>query len=526
MMNIRLKRLLLAGTMLTLSTTILKAQDASEALRYSQTVPVGTARSQAIGGAMGSLGGDYSASSINPAGLGFYNTSEIVIAPNFFFNTNTTKYALSTQNPNQFGTYKENKNGLQVPTIGIVLSMPNMKPSSPWRNFTVGIGVNTIANFRRVTYLEGDNYNYSMSDRWVQQLTEDGASLSDALTNYVDGAGLAVNTYLVDTFNVSPNNPSWFTSVNPTTGIQQRDRKVESGGIYETNLSFATNYGDKLYLGMNLGYTILRYKQERLYQEDDISGDDLNEFKYFDYNVNQETEGTGVNIKIGAIYAPVSNVRIGVAFHTPTWYSMNDVTNNSVLANTENFQVNGSSERMTATTDLNDGYPLEFSYNYRTPLKATGSLSYVFGTFQAAKQQGFITADVDYIDYSTSRYKFPGFQSISDQVNEDIKATYKATFNARVGGELKFDWFAVRAGYAYYGSPYENSDFDASIQRLSGGVGYRGKGMFVDLTYVNSMQKDTYYPYTLLYKYSDLPISSGSTKLSTSTIVASVGFKF
>ena len=47
------------------------AQLPEDALRLSWTVQSGTARIQAVGGAMGSLGGDITATFVNPAGLGF-----------------------------------------------------------------------------------------------------------------------------------------------------------------------------------------------------------------------------------------------------------------------------------------------------------------------------------------------------------------------------------------------------------------------------------------------------------------------
>jgi hypothetical protein len=55
---------------------VLQAQEPDDALRYAWTQPNGTARQQAIGGAMGSLGGDLSALFVNPAGLGFYKTGK------------------------------------------------------------------------------------------------------------------------------------------------------------------------------------------------------------------------------------------------------------------------------------------------------------------------------------------------------------------------------------------------------------------------------------------------------------------
>lgn len=63
------------------------AQEEADALRYSRTTTGGTARAQAIGGAAGSLGGDVSAAHVNPAGLGFFRTSEVVITPGFNFRT-------------------------------------------------------------------------------------------------------------------------------------------------------------------------------------------------------------------------------------------------------------------------------------------------------------------------------------------------------------------------------------------------------------------------------------------------------
>ena len=49
----------------------------------SWATPSGTARQQAIGGAMGSLGGEITSMFVNPAGIGFYKNAEIVFSPGF-----------------------------------------------------------------------------------------------------------------------------------------------------------------------------------------------------------------------------------------------------------------------------------------------------------------------------------------------------------------------------------------------------------------------------------------------------------
>jgi hypothetical protein len=57
------------------------AQNQVDALRYSQIYPGGTARSTAMGGAFGALGGDFYSASLNPAGLGVYRSSEFTFTP-------------------------------------------------------------------------------------------------------------------------------------------------------------------------------------------------------------------------------------------------------------------------------------------------------------------------------------------------------------------------------------------------------------------------------------------------------------
>src|SRR5882757_8311059 len=70
----------------------LSAQLPEDALRSAWTAPSGTARQQAIGGAMGSLGGEISATFVNPAGLAFYRSGDFVLSPGFRFQKDNSLY--------------------------------------------------------------------------------------------------------------------------------------------------------------------------------------------------------------------------------------------------------------------------------------------------------------------------------------------------------------------------------------------------------------------------------------------------
>ena len=115
-------------------------------------------------------------------------------------------------------------------------------------------------------------------------------------------------------------------------------------------------------------------------------------------------------------------------------------------------------------------------------------------------------------------------------LNNSMSKVFKSAVNIRLGGELKFETLMVRAGFGYYGNPYTNTYFynrpgdvvNASRMNISGGLGWRNKGMFVDLTYIHQIVKDGFYPYVLdegVYDIAKLNQSIGN-------ILLTVGFKF
>ena len=83
-----------------------------DAIRLSDVRLQGTARSTAMGNAFGALGGDFTSSSINPAGIGVYRSSEFVF---------TTQLGNEEVDANYLGTTNtDNKFKLSVPRNNFV----------------------------------------------------------------------------------------------------------------------------------------------------------------------------------------------------------------------------------------------------------------------------------------------------------------------------------------------------------------------------------------------------------------------
>ncbi len=492
------------------------AQEPVDALRYSWTTQTGTARNQAIGGASGSLGGEFSNLFVNPAGLGFYKTDELVITPGYNLNNNKNTYKGITTN--------NSLNKFNLGASGILFSLNN-HPKSNVRNYTIALGITKSADFNSEIFYKGGNNKSSYSEKYLEELIHNNVTdPNKAAADYPYGSSLALNTYLIDTTKAANGSVSGYKSLaTVVTGLNQENTISSSGGVYDIALGGAVNLRDKLFLGGTLSIPILNYDRKSTFKESDATTNTTNNFKYFSINELLETTGYGINAKIGLIYKPVEYVRLGIAIHSPTFYELTDKYSTVIQTDLEGY--GGAGIKSQSSLDFNNNQPGNLKYNLSTPWRIIGSASYVFREVEnVERQKAFITADLEYVDYSSASFTVLNDQDVDiknyfTDLNKLIDQQYQGAFNFRMGGELKFNTIMFRLGGAYYGNPYKDDKADRI--KLSGGLGYRNKGFFADLTYVYAMNKDVNYPYRL----QDKPNDPASLKNNAGNIVATIGFK-
>jgi hypothetical protein len=495
------------------------AQEPADALRFSWTVPSGTARHQAIGGAMGSLGGDITALYVNPAGLAFYKTGDVVLTPSYRFGKYKATYL------NREETDKDEK--FTFGTTGFVAG--SGRQGKKVRNVAFSIGVNTMADFKNEIMYRGANNQSSYSQKYLEELSNFGIKDSTAAYRFPYGTSLAVNTYWVDTIGGGIRNNYNFQSRSAnilSSGLLQEQIINNKGGIYEFAFGGAANLNDKLMIGGSLGIPILSYDRKSKFTEADATDNPNNQFNFATVEESLSTTGAGINLKLGMIYKPHESWRLGLAAHSPTFYNLTDNYEVTVSADVED----GQGVWSQSSSYLNDASS-EFKYSLVTPYRLIGSVSYVLREIEdITRQKGFITADVEYVNYKASSFKQDdenGFdqetETYLDELNNAIDNAYKGAFNFRLGGELKFTTLMVRAGAAYYGNPYQDINGEkGSKLNLSGGLGYRNMGFFADLTYVYAIHKDVHFPYRL----ESAPYTGAKINTTASNILMTIGFKF
>ncbi len=500
------------------------AQVPEDAVRYSWYPQNGTARNMAIGGAMGSLGGEITSTFVNPAGLGFYKTREIVITPGIALGKAKADYRGTTTS--------EKKNGFSLGPTGIVIGSPIRY--QPRNSSAFSIAVMQTANFNSTVRYKGLNNFSSFSEQFAEEFAKSNLSINQVLNSMSPmpyTAALGLQTFLIDTVRVGGTlqvRGAPETILDAGQALQQEMLRTSTGGMYELALAGAFNQEDKWYFGGTLGIPIVYYKSNMQFTEVDTSANNLNGFRSFDYRDNFQSTGVGFNVKLGAIYKPQEYIRLGLAIHSPSVIFMKDERTASLTTNLESPSGQAESFLESSNTFTNN-QPGQAEYLQNTPWKAIISGSYVFREVEnVERQKGFITADIEYVNHKGSRFNSDAESPTQEDkdyykaLNEVVKDQYKGAFNFRLGGEVKFNTIMARLGAAYYSDPYNDAAFKANRMLLSGGLGYRHRGVFIDLTYVHNITKDASFPYRL----EDRPNTYASTKQTVGNIVATVGWKF
>lgn len=443
-------------------------------LLFSQTNPGGSARVQALGGAQISLGGDISSLQSNPAGLGMFNRSTFSLSTGLsFINSNASFYGTNTDG------LKLNAN---IPNFGIVLQKEGNRKI---KSHSFGISYNRIADYQNRFVYEGRNSQSSMLDYFIERadgiLEDEFYNNNSSAYNSVEGLAVRTELILPTSFFDSTNGVDDLYDSDILGNPFQRETVDVRGAQYQFNLGYGFNYDDKLYLGANIGITSVDYSSKLTYSENnfayipkDANDTYQNPLNGFNLEENLNISGRGVNTTLGVMFRPVDFVQIGAAFISPTYFTFDEGFDSNMDADYKSISNQYAESDIIAT------------YSLITPMKLSGGITFFGGKY------GFISADVEMLNYGKNRFSSSDFSTTED--NRIMKANYDKVYNYRIGGEVRFDIFRLRGGYALS----QNGNMEITpTQSFTGGAGIRYKHVSFDLAIVNILRNFDYSPYTL-----------------------------
>ncbi len=509
------------------------AQNELDAYRYMTPTPAGTARAIGMAGAFSAVGADFSATTLNPAGLALYRKSEFMLTPAVRIIQNKSDY-LSGKGTTNYGRFG-------FSNVGYVFAdriakwnretRTREEATKGLKSYGFSIGFNQIAQLGRKTEVSAYNPSSSITEYFAAQAN--GLTVTD-VEAYNGYAGQAWWAYAIDTSGTDGN----YIGAARGGKVQQDVNFTEIGRTNEWTVGFAANVDDKLYFGGTLGIQDLKYQQEMVFEEKDINNlhnswaNDSTPYTSSTFTTGFTTKGTGFNLRLGVIAKPADFLRVGLSVVTPTLVQCTDRYYSEIVG-----YIDGDLNAKKLDPPAPDG---AFSYALSTPFKVT------LGTMALLGKRGFVSADFDYTDYTTAKFKSsasPGssfYYSFRDE-NQAIRDLFSGAYNLRFGGELRFGPGRARAGFAHYGSILKKEFLNYYVfpvdpvtpqvgklqggkQLFSLGLGIKQKTFYLDLAFTHEVYADRRLLYTLIdaTAYSPELIN----RLSSNNLYMTIGFTF
>ena len=451
----------------------------------------GTARYVGMGGAMEALGADISTMTSNPAGTGFFSRTQVSVTGGLVWQNGVESHSVS-------GGHKTNASFDQ---IGIVAPLKiNGKPC-------INVG-----------------FNYHKSRNFDQILTASGA-LSMASQNKLS----AIKYDKVGEWGWNAIDANYKKILEKTDDQGNKYMDYYNGqafdfgqyqhgyiGVYDFNISGAVS--NNFYLGVTAGLHDVNYRSCSTY------------FEQLEQNTNGASaerlkiDGTGVDVKVGAIFLPVdgSPFRVGLYINSPVFYDLK-------------LRADAGSGFVQYSGNLSDNNSSAYIRNYctyeykiYTPWKFGVSLGHTVGSYLA------LGATYEYSDYGSidnrvidGTYYDPWYgdaydtSSSDDVMNAHTERTLKGVHTLKLGAEFKpLPTLALRAGYNWVSAVFDENGFrDGSLEspgsgyatstdytnwkatnRFTLGLGFQAsKKINLDLAYQYSHTNGDFYPFMSYY---------------------------
>lgn len=472
---------LLAGTSSALAETsgrIINAPyfDISQRILFSQNDYVfGTSRSSAMGGAFTSLGADLSSMNINPAGLGMYQSSDWGITQGLSIT------GINTSSPNmQPGNFSSGGTRTSYGLDNVAIVFNTYNKARTLTSLSFGFGYNRTANFNSNSYARASGNNVSIANMFSKQL-DVMANMSDPIGPadlqssarpfeddriYFDEWG-AVLGYQSGMLTNSGGN--YGIALGPNAETESFLRSVTKGGIYEYNFSLGANISNFLYLGASIGASQIQYKELLTYEET-FSNQSSDFVGKLWYDQNTHISGAGFTMKLGAVVRPVEPLRIGVAFHLPTYYTINKYYTGEM----------GTDIPRSANTGR-----LEDELRFNTAPKLLVGASVVMGS------RAILAVDYECAWYNKIRTRSVEMKD-EEASKEESDLFFKPGHTLRAGVEFRVsDVMSLRAGGGYQFSMLNdkywlaNTPVAHSGYNVTAGLGFNvGRNAYIDVAYL------------------------------------------
>jgi hypothetical protein len=143
-------------------------------------------------------------------------------------------------------------------------------------------------------------------------------------------AFIGYQTYMISPDTNSPDNNTYYNNV--PSGSYYQENYLESTG-YNGKVAFnaSAQYKDFLSIGLNINSHFTDYVQTTTFYEDNNNSSTTG-VRNFVFDNNLHTYGNGFSFQLGAIAKITNALRAGIAYESPTWYTLRDELNQNAAS--------------------------------------------------------------------------------------------------------------------------------------------------------------------------------------------------
>ncbi len=460
----------------------LQAQAFEDAWRYAQVEPVGTARFTAMSGAFSSLGGDLSALSLNPAGATTFTTNRFSATLSFFNKTNTATYF---KTPAQVDYNSFDDQIISMDQVGVVWVFKS--DVSDWNKIALAVNYNKDADYGNYIRIKGtNNSGSSIADYFVDNangvkladikqidgIDADYQWLGENIGFYAQQAYLGYQAYIINPVDENDDNNVLYTPNAIYNTLNHINKIYRTGNKTHVDFALAGTYQKTLQLGFSLSAYSIDYEENNTIEEKDY--DASSDLQYLKMKNALRVEGSGMSLKLGAIYKLADGIKLSLAYHSPEWLEINEYMKQAV--HTEM----GNGDMFDVAPDIENAFA---PYKIITPSK------WITGASAVINKKALISIDYTYQNMQNIHFKEKDYDADTtyfDNLNDEITNTMQAVHKLNIGGELKLEKMSLRGGGFMATSPVKSDSDLFTSSGYSLGMGYNFGNVVMDMAYMHS----------------------------------------
>ena len=238
-------------------------------------------------------------------------------------------------------------------------------------------------------------------------------------------------------FIINPDIDNFYKSNAEYSSVSQSIDSSRKGFHNKHSFNISTTVNENFLVGLNINLHEFIFEEIKTFDEFNYDSESsVRRILFFD---DLFTNGVGTSFQLGTLIN-LSRLRVGLSYNSPTWFSIEDETLQSIKTDIRTDDIITEYEVDPKTINYYGDYKIKI------PSKTTFSLAYIFGS------RGLVSLDYEYSKPNNTKFDDEeGNDSYLFRLNGAILGGFsQSSSSLRLGGEYRIKNYSLRIGSFNY----------------------------------------------------------------------------